>query len=124
MNNSSVGFVTSKCILSFVSNYQLAYLIVCWLPFDDFFSIYRHLIVPYNVSGNRCESDCSSRGHKFDPGPLPYFSLEIDHEIISMVILLPSAGSFKKGCCQIQAKVCARSTSLIFQASPGKSVIR
>ena len=33
--------------------------------------------------------------------------VEIDHEMISMVILLPSAGSFKKGCCQLQAKVCA-----------------
>ena len=37
-------------------------------------------------------------------------SLEIDYEIISTVILLPSAESFKKGCCQLQAKVCARST--------------
>ena len=36
--------------------------------------------------------------------------MEIDHEIISTVILLPSAESFKKGCCQLQAKVCARST--------------
>ena len=36
--------------------------------------------------------------------------VEIDHEIISMVILIPSPGSFKKGCCQLQAKVCARST--------------
>ena len=41
-----------------------------------------------------------------DPGvassiPVPY------HEIISMVILLPSADSFKKGCCQLQAKGCA-----------------
>ena len=36
--------------------------------------------------------------------------VEIDHEIISTVILLPSADSFKKGCCQLQAKVCARST--------------
>ena len=36
--------------------------------------------------------------------------VEIDHEIISMVILLPSAESFKKGYCQLQAKVCARST--------------
>ena len=35
---------------------------------------------------------------------------EIDHEIISTVILLPSAESFKKGCCQLQAKVCAQST--------------
>ena len=36
--------------------------------------------------------------------------MEIDHEIISTVILLPSAESLKKGCCQLQAKVCARST--------------
>ena len=36
--------------------------------------------------------------------------MEIVHEIISMVILLPSADSFKKGCCQLQAIVCARST--------------
>ena len=34
--------------------------------------------------------------------------VEIDHEIISTVILLPSAESFMKGCCQLQAKVCAR----------------
>ena len=33
--------------------------------------------------------------------------VEIDHEIISSP---PSAESFKKGCCQLQAKVCARST--------------
>ena len=39
-----------------------------------------------------------------------YSFMEIDHEIISAVILLPSAESFKKGCCQLQAKVCARST--------------
>ena len=31
--------------------------------------------------------------------------VEIDHEMISTVILLPSADSFKKGCCQLQAKV-------------------
>ena len=36
--------------------------------------------------------------------------VEIDHEIFSTVILLPSAESFKKGCCQLQAKVCSRST--------------
>ena len=33
--------------------------------------------------------------------------LEIDHEIISTVILLPSADLFKKGCCQLQVEVCA-----------------
>ena len=36
--------------------------------------------------------------------------VEIDHGIISTVTLLPSAESFKKGCCQLQAKVCAQST--------------
>ena len=36
--------------------------------------------------------------------------MEIDHEIISTVILLPSADPFKKGCCQLQAKVCVRIT--------------
>ena len=51
--------------------------------------------------------------------------LEIDHEIISTVILLPSTESFKKGCCQLQAKVCARGTGkLLVQACPGKSVVR
>ena len=43
----------------------------------------------------------TARSHKF---------VEIDHEIISTVIFLPSAKSYKKGCCQLQAKVCARST--------------
>ena len=47
------------------------------------------------------ESSIPARSHTF---------VEIDHEIISMVILLPSAESLKKGCCQLQAKVCARST--------------
>ena len=31
--------------------------------------------------------------------------MEIDHETISMVIHLISTESFKKGCCQLQAKV-------------------
>ena len=46
-------------------------------------------------------SSFQARSHTF---------VEIDHEIISMVILLPSADLFKKGCCQLQTKVCARST--------------
>ena len=62
-----------------------------------------------NMSGYRCVSDCRSRvassilarSHAF---------LEIDHEIISTAILLPSADSFKNGCCQFQMKVCARIT--------------
>ena len=50
-----------------------------------------------------------------DPGvasliPARSHTLKIDHEIISTVILLPSAESFKMGCCQSQTKVCAQST--------------
>ena len=48
--------------------------------------------------------------HPGDASSIPARSntfMEIDHEIISTVILLPSADSFKKGCCQLQAKVCA-----------------
>ena len=71
-----------------------------------------------NVSGYRCEADCRSRGREFDPGPVPYF-----HEIISTVILLPSAESFMKGCCQLQAKVCARLlVSCLFKFAQEKSV--
>ena len=44
-------------------------------------------------------SSIPARSHTF---------MEIDDEIISKVILLPSAESFKKGCCQLQAKVCAQ----------------
>ena len=46
-------------------------------------------------------SSIPARSHTF---------VESDHEIISTVIPLPSAESLKKGCCQLQAKVCARST--------------
>ena len=50
--------------------------------------------------------------------------VKIDHEIISTVILLPYPESFKKGCCQLQTKVCARSTGyLLVQACLGKSVV-
>ena len=35
---------------------------------------------------------------------------EIDREIISLVILLPSAESVKKGCCQLHEKVYAQIT--------------
>ena len=46
-----------------------------------------------------------------DPGvanSIPVWSytfVDIDHEIIFTVILLPSAESFKKGWCQLQAKL-------------------
>ena len=43
-------------------------------------------------------SDCRPTGHEI--------FVEIDHEIISTVIL-PSADSFKKDCCKLQVNVCA-----------------
>ena len=46
-------------------------------------------------------SSIPARSHTF---------VEIDYEINSVVMLLFSAESFKKDCCQWQAKVCARST--------------
>ena len=66
-----------------------------------------------------------------DPGvasSIPAWShtfVEIDHEIISTVILLPSAESFMKGCCQLQAKVCARLlVNCLFKLAQEKSVVR
>ena len=43
-------------------------------------------------------SSIPARSHTF---------VEINHKIISTALLLPSADSFKKGCCQLQAKICA-----------------
>ena len=61
-------------------------------------------------------SSIPARSHTF---------VEIDHEIISMVILLPSAESFMKGCCQLQAKVCARLlVNCLFKLAQEKSVVR
>ena len=81
-------------------------------------------IAQCNVSGYRCVSDCRSRvassilvrSHTFT---------EIDHEIISTVILIPSAYSFKRGCCQLQAKVCDRLlVNGLFKPVQEKSVVR
>ena len=46
-------------------------------------------------------SSIPARSHTF---------VEIDYEIISTVNLLATTESFKKDCCQLQAKVCALST--------------
>ena len=55
----------------------------------------------YLIADPGVASSIPARSHPF---------VEIDREIISTVILLPSADQFKKGCCQLQAKVCAQST--------------
>ena len=46
-----------------------------------------------------------------DPG-VPSLILAQSHTSVETnhVILLPSAESFKKGCCQLQGKVCAQKT--------------
>ena len=53
------------------------------------------------TAGPGVASSIPARSHSF---------VEIDHEIISTVILLPTAESFKKDGCQLQVNVCARST--------------
>ena len=61
-------------------------------------------------------SSIPARSHTF---------VEIDHEIISTVILLPSAESFMKGFCPLQAKVCARLlVNCLFKLAQEKSVVR
>ena len=58
----------------------------------------------------------STSSFKLDPGVASsilarsHTCVAIDHEIISTVILHPSAESFKKGSCQLKEKLCARST--------------
>ena len=75
------------------------------------------------MSGNRFESAADpgvaslipSRSHSF---------MEIDYEIISTVLLLPSAESFKKGCCQLQAKyVHEVLVNCLFKLAQEKSVV-
>ena len=79
-------------------------------------TISQYLLVRFDSFLVQMISSIPARSHTF---------VEFDHEIISTVILLPSADSFKKGCCQLQAKVCAQITGYpLVQACPGKSVVR
>ena len=92
---------------------------ICKCSFLDFFCkcINHHPTIAYTLGREAQSVTClatdasltadpevasliSARSHTF---------VEIDHEIISTVFLLPSAVSFKKSCCQLQVKVCARS---------------
>ena len=56
-----------------------------------------------NVSEWRYVSDCRSRGCEFDPGPVPYFHGDWSWNIFYNHS--PPFRWFKKGCCQVQAKV-------------------
>ena len=79
-----------------------------------FFHAFNNIRLPGRVAQS---VTCLATGASLTAGPgvassIPVWFhtfVEIDHEIISTVILLPSA-EFKKGCCQLRTKVCARST--------------
>ena len=60
-------------------------------------------------------SSIPARSHTF---------VQIDNEIISTFILLPSVNSFKMGCCQFHAKVCAQSTGLTAYSSLPRKKVR
>ena len=49
--------------------------------------------------------------------------VEIDHEIISTVILLPSAESFEKGCFQLQANVHEVLVNCLFKLAQDRPTI-
>ena len=79
-----------------------------------------------NVSGYRCVPDCRSRCNELESARYHTFA-EMNHEINSMVILLPSTDSFKKGCCQLQAKVIMSmklQVNHLFKLAQEKSVVR
>ena len=62
-----------------------------------------------NVSGNRFESDCRSRGHEFDPGPVPYFRGDwLWNNFYGHCT--PFCWIIQEGLLLVQAKVCALST--------------
>ena len=71
---------------------------------------------PHSTVSYKCMCLATDVSLTADPGvasliPTRYHTfLVIDHEIISTVILLPTAESLKKSCCQLQVKVCAQST--------------
>ena len=77
------------------------------------FMYYISILGRVALSGTWLTTDARLTAHPGVPSSIPAWShtfVEIDHEIISTVILPPHAYSFKKECCQIQAKVCTRIT--------------
>ena len=95
--------------------------------------MYWNLIYQLFAAKGKCAAEPWPRGYKLfqcstqlsTKFTLLINVVEIDHEIISAVILLPSADSFKKGCYQLQAKVCARTTGKpLVHACHGKGVAR
>ena len=94
-----------------IVNMMLSYLVHNSL--GDFGTLFVHLSGCVAQSVRCLATDASLTA---DPGVaslIPARShtfVKIDFEIISTVILRPSAESIKKDCCQLQAKVCAQNT--------------
>ena len=76
-----------------------------------------------NVSGYRCVSECRSRGCEFDPGRSHTF-MEIDHEIISTVILLPSAELSRELLSVTRESMCTKYWLTACSSLSRKSVVR
>ena len=84
--------------------------ITCWETSDLLFLFTGPRSAVGKVSCNRCESDCRPRGRVSSIPARSHTFVENEYEITSKVILFPSDESFKKDCCQLQAKVCAQGT--------------
>ena len=91
-----------------------AIFVICWYIYNAFTSSNtRHTSGRVAQSVKCLKTDVSLTAEPGVASLIPALShtfIKIDHGIISTVILLPSAESFKKGCCQLQAKVSAWST--------------
>ena len=72
-----------------------------------------------NVSDYRYVSDCRSSGREFDPSPVPYFRGYL-YEIISTVIILPSAGFFAVK----SESICTKYWLTLFKLTQEKTVVR
>ena len=107
---SNEGFIIYLCVAWCTGLFTCkgSHLIICFTTNVDH---YRAAYVAQSVTCLATDASLTA-----DPGvassiPARYhIFVEIDHEISYTVILLPSAESFKKGCCQLQGKVCARIT--------------
>ena len=102
---NSVNFVHFTLCHSVVGSYLECILTnPCWILYKERIGSETYVqlfLLPKKNRGTSVASSIPARYHTF---------VEIEHEIISTVILLPSADLFKKGCCQLQAKVCAQIT--------------
>ena len=101
------------------------FVIIWMLLYSSLFKNYEtHFVATYQAIIGHIVCSHFLRGREFDPGPVPYFRGDLLWN--NFYGHSPhSTDSFKKGCCQLQAKVCAQITGKpLVQACPGKSVVR